>query len=94
ARFCAILWLPPALSKVEGAPGGSHPVAPSPLNRIARLRTPAVSFRPLPGPADVGALLASAVSMVLRRVAEPGMPRMSSGWLLSHEQLVGRRSTY
>jgi hypothetical protein len=41
----------------------------------------------------VGTLLASAVSMMIRRVAEPGMPRMSNEWLLSHEQLVGRRST-
>jgi hypothetical protein len=41
-----------------------------------------------------GALFTAAVSMVRRRVAEPGMPRMSSEWLLSHEALVGRRSNY
>jgi hypothetical protein len=42
--------------------------------------------------APVGALLAAAVTKVCRSVAEPGMPRMSSEWLLSHEQLVGRRT--
>ena len=62
--------------------------------RVAPLRTRAVSLRRLPSPGAVGTLLASAVSMMLRRVAEPGMPRMSSEWLFSHEQLVGRRSTY
>ena len=61
--------------------------------RVASLRTRTVSFRRLPSPAAVGTLLASAVSMMLRRVAEPGMPRMSNEWLLSHEQMVGRRST-
>jgi len=39
------------------------------------------------------ALLAAAVTKVCRSVAEPGMPRMSSEWLLSHEQLVGRRTS-
>jgi hypothetical protein len=37
------------------------------------------------------ARLAAAVTKVCRTVAEPGMPRMSNEWLLSHEQLVGRR---
>jgi hypothetical protein len=62
--------------------------------RVAPLRTRSASLRRLPSPAAVGSLLASAVSMMFRRVAEPGMPRMSSEWLLSYEQLVGRRSTY
>ena len=44
-------------------------------------------------PAAVGALLAAAVTKVCRSVAEPGMPRMSSEWLLSHERLVGHRSS-
>ncbi len=57
--------------------------------RAARLQTPLVPFRWLVSPA---ALLAAAVTMVRRRMAEPGMPRMSSEWLLSHEQLVGRRT--
>jgi hypothetical protein len=37
------------------------------------------------------ALLAAAVNRMFLTVAEPGMPRMSNEWLLSHEQLVGRR---
>ncbi len=36
-------------------------------------------------------LLAAAVTKVCRSVAEPGTQRMSNEWLLSHEQLVGRR---
>ena len=40
----------------------------------------------------VGSLFVAAFSMVRRHVAEPGMPQMSSEWLLSHEMLVGRRT--
>jgi hypothetical protein len=47
----------------------------------------------LAAPAAVGAFVVAAVSKVRRSVAEPGMPRMSNEWLLSHEQLVGRRLT-
>ena len=62
--------------------------------RVAGVQGAAVPFRWLVGPASVGALLAAAVTTVRRTVAEPGMPRMSNEWLLSHEQLVGRRSTH
>ena len=41
-----------------------------------------------------GALFVAAVNVVKRQVAEPGMPRMSSEWLLHHEVIVGRRSVY
>ena len=50
-------------------------------------------FRLLAAPARVGAFVVAAVTKVRRSVAEPGMPRMSNEWLLSHEQLVGRRMT-
>jgi hypothetical protein len=44
-------------------------------------------------PAGFGALVAAAVT-TLRKVAfEPGMPRMSSEWLLSHDRFSGRRWT-
>ena len=60
--------------------------------RVAGVHTSNGSTRWFGAPAAVGALLAAAVTKVCRSVAEPGMPRMSSEWLLSHEQLVGRRS--
>jgi hypothetical protein len=62
--------------------------------RVLRSHAPLVSFRLLAAPAAVGALLVAAVSKVRRSVAEPGMPRMSNEWLLSHEQLVGRRESH
>ena len=52
-----------------------------------------VPLRLLAAPAAVGAFVVAAMSRVRRSVAEPGMPRMSNEWLLSHEQLVGRRTT-
>ncbi len=58
--------------------------------RVAGVQTLNGPARWLVAPA---ALLAAAVTRVCRSVAEPGMPRMSSEWLLSHEQLVGRRSS-
>ena len=39
------------------------------------------------------AVLAAAVTKVCRSVAEPGMPRMSSEWLHSHDRWGGRRWT-
>jgi hypothetical protein len=53
-----------------------------------------VPLRLLACPAVVGAFLVAAVTKVRRSVAEPGMPRMSNEWLLSHEQLVGRRESH
>jgi hypothetical protein len=59
--------------------------------RVAGVHAANVPLRLLTAPAVVGAFLAAAVTKVRRSVAEPGMPRMSNEWLLSHEQLVGRR---
>ena len=61
--------------------------------RVAGVRAANVPSRLLAAPAAVGAFVVAAVSRVRRSVAEPGMPRMSNEWLLSHEQLVGRRTT-
>ena len=62
--------------------------------RVAGVHTANVPLRWLAAPAAVGAFLVAAVTKVRRSVAEPGMPRMSNEWLLSHEQLVGRRLTH
>jgi hypothetical protein len=59
--------------------------------RVASVHAGNVPLRWLAAPAAVGAFFVAAVTKVRRSVAEPGMPRMSSEWLLSHEQLVGRR---
>jgi hypothetical protein len=40
------------------------------------------------GPAT---LFAAAVTLVRRTALEPGMPRMSSEWLLSHDKFGGGR---
>ena len=61
--------------------------------RVAGVSAANVPSRLLAAPAAVGAFVVAAVSRVRRSVAEPGMPRMSNEWLLSHEQLVGRRMT-
>jgi hypothetical protein len=61
--------------------------------RVAGVAAANVPLRLLAAPAAVGAFVVAAVSKVRRSVAEPGMPRMSNEWLLSHEQLVGRRLT-
>jgi hypothetical protein len=61
--------------------------------RVAGAAAANVPSRLLAAPAAVGAFVVAAVSRVRRSVAEPGMPRMSNEWLLSHEQLVGRRLT-
>lgn len=45
------------------------------------------------GPAMFGALVSAAVTVLRRGVIEPGMPRMSSEWLLSHDKYGGRRWT-
>ena len=61
--------------------------------RVAGAQAANVPLRLLFAPAAVGAFVVAAVTRVRRSVAEPGMPRMSNEWLLSHEQLVGRRET-
>ena len=61
--------------------------------RVAGVDAANVPSRLLAAPAAVGAFVVAAVTRVRRSVAEPGMPRMSNEWLLSHEQLVGRRMT-
>jgi hypothetical protein len=43
------------------------------------------------GPAAVGTMLIAAVTTLRRRALEPGMPRMSSEWLLSHDKFGGDR---
>ena len=58
--------------------------------RVAGLTTPDVSLRWI-APATVGALIALAVTKLRQRVSEPGMPRMSSEWLLSHDHFAARR---
>jgi hypothetical protein len=62
--------------------------------RVAGVHTSNVPLRLLAAPAAVGAFVVAAVTKVCRSVAEPGMPCMSSEWLLSHEQLVGRRQSH
>jgi hypothetical protein len=61
--------------------------------RVAGVTAANVPLRLLAAPAAVGAFVVAAMTRVRRSVAEPGMPRMSNEWLLSHEQLVGRRLT-
>ena len=61
--------------------------------RVAGVQAANVPLRLLAAPFAVGAFVVAAVTRVRRSVAEPGMPRMSNEWLLSHEQLVGRRMT-
>jgi hypothetical protein len=61
--------------------------------RVAGVQAANVPLRLLAAPAALGAFVLAAVTRVRRSVAEPGMPRMSNEWLLSHEQLVGRRTT-
>ena len=58
--------------------------------RVAGLTTPDVSFRWI-APAAVGALVAAAVTKLRQRVSEPGMPQMSSEWLLTHDHFSARR---
>jgi hypothetical protein len=54
--------------------------------RVAGLTTPDVSLR-----GAVGALVVAAVTKIRQRVSEPGMPQMSSEWLLTYDHLTGRR---
>lgn len=61
--------------------------------RVTGVTAANVPLRLLAAPAAVGAFVVAAVTKFRRSVAEPGMPRMSNEWLLSHEQLVGRRLT-
>jgi hypothetical protein len=61
--------------------------------KVAGVAAANAPLRLLAAPAAVGAFVVAAVTRVRRSVAEPGMPRMSNEWLLSHEQLVGRRLT-
>jgi hypothetical protein len=61
--------------------------------RVEGIPDTTLAHRWLIGPSAVGALLAAAVTRMRRRVAEPGMPRMSSEWLLSHDRFSGRRYT-
>ena len=44
-------------------------------------------------PATFGALVAAAVTTLRKVALEPGMPRMSSEWLNSHDKYGGRRWT-
>ena len=44
-------------------------------------------------PATFGTLVAAAVTVIRKRATEPGMPRMSSEWLHSHDRYGGRRWT-
>lgn len=44
-------------------------------------------------PTTFGALVAAAVTTLRRVALEPGMPRMSSEWLHSHDKFGGRRWT-
>ena len=43
--------------------------------------------------ATFGALVAAAVTTLRKAALEPGMPRMSSEWLNSHDKYGGRRWT-
>jgi hypothetical protein len=43
--------------------------------------------------APVGIGIVSAAVTMLRKCAEPGMPRMSSEWLLTHDKFSGNRWT-
>ena len=43
--------------------------------------------------ATFGALVAAAVTTLRKAALEPGMPRMSSEWLHSHDKFNGRRWT-
>jgi hypothetical protein len=58
---------------------------------VERLSVETLAPRWLP---PVGTLFAAAVTLVRRRVAEPGMPRMSSEWLLSHDRFGGNRYSH
>ena len=42
------------------------------------------------GPGAFGSLVAAAVHVLRKRTIEPGMPRMSSEWLLSHDKFASR----
>jgi hypothetical protein len=44
-------------------------------------------------PAMFGTLVAAAVTVIRKHATEPGMPRMSSEWLHSHDRWGGRRWT-
>ena len=57
--------------------------------RVAGLTTPDVSLRWI-APAAAG-LVAAAVTKLRQRVSEPGMPQMSSEWLLTYDHFSGRR---
>jgi hypothetical protein len=43
--------------------------------------------------AGIGAFVAAAVTTLRKAALEPGMPRMSSEWLLSHDKYTGNRWT-
>ena len=43
--------------------------------------------------AGFGSLVAAAVTTLRKAALEPGMPRMSSEWLNSHDRFSGRRWT-
>ena len=57
--------------------------------RVEALPVANVPYRWL-GPAAFGAIVAAAVDVLRKRAIEPGMPRMSSEWLLSHDKLASR----
>jgi hypothetical protein len=42
-------------------------------------------------PLDLGAKVAAAVTGLCKRAIQPGMPRMSNEWLVTHDRFGGRR---